>query len=145
MLEGSDIITSLCLNKKTKKITKTICSVALLLLFLFLFSYISAIAGTANTAQGSVNDILPILKAISVFFNPLCVLGTGLGIIQMVLSRDTRTAQGAIRFIKMAIFAFIVFNCLGAIVAYVDSLGIKNFYSFNDQNLSNIVGKYTTT
>lgn len=145
LLEGSDNIKGLCLNQAIKTTNKIVLTSILSLSFLLFAFCTPAFAGTAGSVQSSVNEILPMLKAISVFFNSLCVLGMGIGIMQMVLSRDQRMAQGAVKFMKMVIFAFIIFNCLGAIVTYVDSLGIANFYSFSDHDLSSIVHNYTTT
>lgn len=106
----------------------------------FIKPEITAFAATgASTVNQSANYASSIIRAVSVFFNPLCVLSVGSAIIQIVVTNDSRTAQGAIKFIKMAVLSFAIFNCLGALIAYVDNLGIAHFYNFSAKNISDLV------
>lgn len=73
-----------------------------------------------------------IIRAISYFFNPLCVLGLAFSIIQIMLGTNQKTVSNGIGFAKSIIVAFIIFNCLGTIINYADKLQVTTTYKFNE-------------
>ena len=104
----------------------------LLILFLPMFVYADTPqAGSAlSMARGSVKDIISLISNI---FNPLAVLCLGIALIRIVVSKNSKDTEEAIKWAKRIIIAFVIFNIAGTFIAW--TLNIKNMqHTYNYGN-----------
>lgn len=80
-----------------------------------------------------------IVQAISLFFNPLCVLGFGFSIIQIMLASNQKSVSNGLGFAKTVIAAFIIFNCLGTLISYSDSLDLTKSYTYSSSTIESVM------
>ena len=118
--EGGD----LALIKNKQKFLWGI-SLSLILGFLFLFfsTPIYADGGTSTFIETVTSLYLSeIGRLITTCFNSLCVLGVGITIVQLLISKDQKVVNGAYKFIGTIFTVFLIFNLLGSILLFAGYL-----------------------
>ncbi|MGN0005003.1 MAG: hypothetical protein ACI37Z_03350 [Candidatus Gastranaerophilaceae bacterium] len=131
--------------KNKQKVLLGISSVLIFgLLFLFFSSPIYADGGTSTFVETITSLYLSdIGRLITTCFNSLCVLGVGITIVQLLISKDQKVVNGAYKFIGTVCTVFLIFNLLGSILLFVGYLIPTVYYDYDSQTTESGLPAYS--
>lgn len=94
-------------------------------------------AETLSSAKSYVNEIALLITNI---FNPSAVLCFGLALIKIVLSKNSKDVEDAMKWAKSILIAFVIFNIGGTFMNWVSSInGMNHSITYNATNLSDAI------
>lgn len=118
-----------------KKIVDNITSI----LFCFImFSLLIMPTLAADTTTVAGEWVAKIAQVVVPCFNSICVLAAGITIMQLLISKDQRTVNGAYKYMGIIFITFIIFNLLGSILLFVDKAVPAVSYNYSTNTVVNM-------
>ena len=97
-------------------------------MIVFCLILIPCFAATTFDISSAGNTIVKLITNIA---NPTAVVCIGIALTRIVMTRDSKATEDAIRWIKGILITFIIFNILGSFLNWVEDFMTKPSYTYS--------------